>query len=112
MKKRKILREDGFTLIELMMVIGIIGILVSIAVFSFMMSMTTSKEAVCKGNLRILREQMLVYETEYEGKPPSLEYMVPDFITEEDALHCPETDEMYVYDEESGDVWCPHHTDI
>ena len=107
----KLLREDGFTLLELMMVIGIIGILVSIAVLSFAMSISTSKTAVCKGNLRIIREQIMVYYSEHEGVPPTLEDLVPDYISKDDSLHCPETDEGYDYDAESGEVTCPYHTD-
>ena len=46
-KVGKFNREEGFSLIELMIVVGIIGVLVSIAMVSFAISLSTSKKAAC-----------------------------------------------------------------
>jgi competence protein ComGC len=105
-------REEGFSLLELMVVIVIIGVLVSIAVVSFTVSVRASKKTVCKTNLRIIEEQVLVYRVKYDENPPTLQDLVPEFINKEDALRCPESGEAYIYDPATGDASCPYHTDL
>jgi len=45
-------REAGFTLVEIMIVVAIIGLLSSIAIPSFMKARTTSQQNACINNLR------------------------------------------------------------
>jgi len=44
-------KAQAFTLVELMIVVGIIGILASLAIPNFMMFMAKAKQAEVKGNL-------------------------------------------------------------
>jgi prepilin-type N-terminal cleavage/methylation domain-containing protein len=44
-------KDNAFTLVELMIVVGIIGILASLAIPNFMMFMAKAKQAEAKGNL-------------------------------------------------------------
>jgi prepilin-type N-terminal cleavage/methylation domain-containing protein len=104
--------EEGFSLLELLMVAAIIGILVSIAVVSFAVSVSASKKTVCKANLRIIEEQTLVYRSKYDENPPALTDLVPEFIKDEKSLHCPESGEEYDYNPATGEVSCPYHTDL
>ena len=105
-------RDDGFTVVEMMVVLLIIGILVGIAVLSFSLSLSASKKAACKANLKIIREQLLVYFTVNDEDPAALDDLVPEYIQAEDDLLCPETGEEYIYDPISGEVSCPYHTDL
>ncbi len=111
-KVGKFNREEGFSLIELMIVVGIIGVLVSIAMVSFAISLSTSKKAACRSNLKIIRNQILVYYTAHDADPPSLGDLVPGFIENDRGIRCPETGEEYDYDPGSGEVSCPYHTDL
>ncbi len=110
-KVRELGGEEGFSLLELLIVAVIIGILVGIAVFSFALSVSTSKMAACKSNLKIVRNQMIVYYVKNDSRPPSLGDLVPGYIEDGDDLHCPETGDEYIYDAGSGEVSCPYHTD-
>lgn len=63
MKMRK---AKGFTLIELMIVVAIIGILAAIAIPKFADLIRKSKEGATKGNLGSLRSAVTVYYAENE----------------------------------------------
>jgi len=111
-KARTLARDDGFTLAEMMVVILIIGILVGIAVVSFAFSVSTSKRTACSANLRIIRDQVSIYNSEFNSFPPTLQDLVPDYIDKEDRFFCPDSGEAYIYDEETGEISCPFHDDI
>jgi prepilin-type N-terminal cleavage/methylation domain-containing protein len=65
------MKTSGFTLIELMITIAIIGILAAIAIPQFASLTRKSHEASTKGNLATLRSAMSVYFADTEGVNPS-----------------------------------------
>ena len=67
---------DGFTLIELMIVMPIIGILASIAIPSFVSSIKNAKEAVLKEDLHVIRNAIDSYTMDKEKAPQSLDDLV------------------------------------
>ena len=66
------LAPRGFTLIELMIVITIIGILITLAQPSYNRAVTAAKEATLKENLFILRDAIDQYYADNAKYPPSL----------------------------------------
>ena len=60
----------GFTLIELMIVVAIIGILAAIAIPKFADLVTKSKEASIKGSLGSVRSAVSIYYSDNEGVNP------------------------------------------
>ncbi|MEQ1919248.1 MAG: prepilin-type N-terminal cleavage/methylation domain-containing protein [Elusimicrobiota bacterium] len=70
MTKLKELSKKGFTLIELMIVVAIIGILAAIAIPKFAELIRKSSEGASKGNLGALRSAMSIYYGDMEGTYP------------------------------------------
>ena len=64
-------KEKGFTLIELMIVVAIIGILAAIAIPRFAQMLEKSREGATKGNLGSLRSAVSIYYSEREGTFPN-----------------------------------------
>ena len=61
----------GFTLIELMITLAILGVLVSIGVPRYFSMVTKSKEGVTKGNLGNLRSAISIYYGDNESIFPT-----------------------------------------
>jgi general secretion pathway protein G len=66
-------REDGFTLIELMIVITIILILLGMAAGRYEKSVQIARETTLRYDLRVLREAIDHYTLDKEAAPQSLE---------------------------------------
>ena len=52
--KNKVNRKAGFTLVEIMIVVAIIGLLAAIAIPNFVRARTTSQQNACINNLRLI----------------------------------------------------------
>jgi len=68
--------EKGFTLVELMIVVSIVGILATIAVPSYHSSLVKAKETVLRQDLFTLRELLDHHRADQGKYPPSLDGLV------------------------------------
>lgn len=71
-----ILNAKGFTLIELMIVVSIIGILATLAVPSYQSSLIKARETVLRQDLFTMRELLDHHRADHGKYPPSLEGLV------------------------------------
>lgn len=71
-------RNRGFTLIEILIVLSIIGILLGLAVPQYQMSVKRAREAVLKENLFIMRKMIDQYYQDKHKYPPTLQSLVEE----------------------------------
>jgi general secretion pathway protein G len=67
---------DGFTLMELMIVMLIIGVLATVAIPSFVAAVKSAKEAALKEDLHVLRDAIDSYTMDKNKAPQSLDDLV------------------------------------
>ena len=68
--------QSGFTLIELMIVMAIIGILITMAIPSFIGAIKHAREAALKEDLQTLRTAIDTYTMDKQKGPQSLDDLV------------------------------------
>jgi general secretion pathway protein G len=68
--------EQGFTLLELMIVMVVIGILAAIAIPSYLSSVRSAKEAVLREDLHAMRSAIDSYTVDKQKAPQSLDDLV------------------------------------
>jgi general secretion pathway protein G len=68
--------ESGFTLLELMIVMVVIGLLAAIAIPSYIRSVRAANEAVLKADLHVMRQAIDSYTVDKQKAPQSLDDLV------------------------------------
>src|SRR5659263_758602 len=105
-------RQEGFTLIELMIVILIIAILVAIAVPVFLSARSSAQRRTCQANLRTIDGAMNTYNGQYDAYPPSpnpvADVMVPTLLKKTPS--CPTTNTPYTMAGGTSSVPCLLYT--
>ena len=114
MGRKSILRRDlqygsGFTLVELVVVLSIIGILLMLAIPRYATSIKNAREAVLKEDLHVMRAAIDSYTMDKQKAPQSLDDLVQDgylkVIPEDPMTHSKDTwvtntsDAMYSLDQ-------------
>ena len=102
-------RQSGFTLVELIIVLSIIGILLMLAIPRYATSIKNAREAVLKEDLHVMRAAIDSYTMDKQKAPQSLDDLVQDgylkVIPEDPMTHSKDTwvtntsDAMYSLDQ-------------
>jgi general secretion pathway protein G len=71
-------QDAGFTLVELMIVMAIIGVLAMVAVPSYISAIKHAREAVLKEDLHTLRAAIDSYTMDKQKAPQSLDDLIQD----------------------------------
>ena len=64
------MKKKGFTLVELMIVVAILGIMAAIVIPTFQGNAATAKKSASKSNLMTIRTQFELYKLQHNGYPP------------------------------------------
>ena len=113
-KMQRTNNQKGFTLVELMVVVVIIGILVAIAVPVYRNIQNNAAENACAANIRTIEGVLEVYkaDTNTTTYPADLNTLVPAYIKA--IPTCPTnasdgSSVAYTYNSTNGTVTCPNH---
>lgn len=110
--------DAGFTLIELIIVMTIIGVLATLAIPSYVTAVKHAREAVLKEDLHVMRNAIDSYTMDKQKAPQSLDDLVTDgylkVIPEDPMTHSKDTwvtdssDAMYSLDQTEPGVNTVH----
>lgn len=86
---RQISRSSGFTMLEMLTVICLIGMLASMLSFAVNSARKQARQADCKSNLRQFGAAILVYRGEHEGRnPPWMSNLFPEYVDDKHLFVC------------------------
>lgn len=97
--KERLIRDDGFTMIEMMIVLLIITVLLLIAVPNIVKNNHVAQSKGCDATIQLLEAQVGAYEVEHLQKPTSLEALREEGYV--DRIVCPDNTPLIL---ENGQV--------
>ncbi len=98
--------QQGFTLVEVMIVLVIIGIIAAIAVPKLTGFTVQAKEQACKANIKAIETAVAAYSAAHDGGFPQELADLGDYFAE--TPQCPLSG-TYSIDKDSGLVTCSHN---
>lgn len=109
--KIKKMRAAGFTLVEIMIVVAIIGLLIGVAVPKFSQMRSDAQQTACFMQLKLIdnsKEMWATKEKRANGQTPTKEQLAP-YIDDDGNLSCPGGGAEYTIGAVGEKASCPIH---
>ncbi len=109
--KTKKMRAAGFTLVEIMIVVAIIGLLIGVAVPKFSQMRSDAQQTACFMQLKLIdnsKEMWATKEKRANGQTPTNEQLAP-YIDDDGNLSCPGGGAEYTIGAVGEKASCPIH---
>src|SRR3989475_13218206 len=106
--KNRTSRKAGFTLVEIMIVVAIIGLLAAIAIPNFVRARTQSQMNACINNLRQIDGAIQQWALEQKKDPAATVAFTDISPYLKNSVICPRSEERRV-GKESRSRWSPYH---
>lgn len=104
-------RDEGFSLIELMTILAIMGVLVAVAIASFAVSVDRSRRIACIHNQRLMDTGLMQYQIMNQGNWPDRLDDVKPYVkwSGDDFATCTsDTSADFDYAKATGEISCPN----
>lgn len=103
--------DEGWTLLEVMVVVLIMSILVTIAVGSYTLTNERAKRVACQYNLRTVNDAVQVYRGAHQEQAPAALADIAPYVHGRGWDHCAGDAGLALsYDATTGVVTCPTHS--
>ncbi len=102
-------RKSGFTLVEIMIVVAIIGLLAAIAIPNFVRARAKAQINTCLANLKQIdgaKESWALENKKKTGDTPAMTDLIPNYIKTEPK--CPAGNTSYTLSALGTDPACPN----
>ncbi len=87
MVKEGLRRDGGFTLVELLVVIVVLGVLAAVVVFAVRGVTPRGQESACDADAKSIEVALEAYYAKFNGWPSSEATLVPLFLRTTSAMH-------------------------
>jgi prepilin-type N-terminal cleavage/methylation domain-containing protein/prepilin-type processing-associated H-X9-DG protein len=121
-------KKEGFTLVELLVVIGIIAVLIGVLLPALNKAREQSKRAACLANLRTLGQAMILYANDSKDRLPNsnkkntykdaaaqdfvLVSLANKYVRQPASFHCPSDDDPIPEKIETADYELPNSAHV
>ena len=108
--RERLKREDGFNLLELVIVSLILAILIAIAVLSYIVPSNNARTITCEANQRTFTSAVTIYRTENGVEPTDVYDLEPYIEQFAQRVECTNNDGVELeYQPLTGIVTCDNH---
>lgn len=102
--------DEGFNILELVVVVAVLGIITAIAFATYSFSVQHVRSITCRANQRVLDDAARVYEADQGRFPDDIEGLRPYANTFDTVTHCPsDFNTLLTWNATTNEIECALH---